>query len=255
MPERIDKELEEFRNLMQVPSTFEDGFSWSSLLGALFIALIMVPGAIYMQLLAGTMNVASAAQWVTVILFIEVARRAHRQLRRPEIFVLFFMAGAAMNLPFSGLLWNQFFAQSDAAVAHGVADKLPSWFAPDRDAYPEAFERSFFHPQWLPVIGMVIFHSFFGQLSHLVLGYGLFRLASDVEKLPFPMAPIGAQGIMALAEDVDKKEDGAAEESWRWRVFAIGGALGLAFGSVYLLLPTLTGALGAATFAQRTLAH
>ncbi len=243
MPERIDKELEEFRNLMQVPSTFEDGFSWSSLLGALFIALIMVPGAIYMQLLAGTMNVASAAQWVTVILFIEVARRAHRQLRRPEIFVLFFMAGAAMNLPFSGLLWNQFFAQSDAAVAHGVADKLPSWFAPDRDAYPEAFERSFFHPQWLPVIGMVIFQSFFGQLSHLVLGYGLFRLASDVEKLPFPMAPIGAQGIMALAEDVDKKEDGAAEESWRWRVFAIGGALGLAFGSVYLLLPTLTGAL------------
>ncbi|MHC4249616.1 MAG: OPT family oligopeptide transporter [Planctomycetota bacterium] len=243
MPEKMDKELEEFRNLMQVPSTFEDGFSWSSLLGALFIAVIMVPGAIYMQLLAGTMNIVSAAQWVTVILFIEVARRAHRQLKRPEIFVLFFMAGAAMNLPFSGLLWNQFFAQSDAAVAHGVADKLPEWFAPDPDAYPEAFKRSFFHPQWLPVIGMVLFHTFFGQLSNLVLGYGLFRLTSDIEKLPFPMAPIGAQGIMALAEDVDDKAAEGAEKSWRWRVFAIGGALGLAFGSVYLLLPTLTGAL------------
>ncbi|MHC5055670.1 MAG: peptide transporter [Planctomycetota bacterium] len=243
MPEKMDKELEEFRNLMQVPSTFEDGFSWSSLLGALFIAVIMVPGAIYMQLLAGTMNIVSAAQWVTVILFIEVARRAHRQLKRPEIFVLFFMAGAAMNLPFSGLLWNQFFAQSDAAVAHGVADKLPEWFAPDPDAYPEAFKRSFFHPQWLPVIGMVLFHTFFGQLSNLVLGYGLFRLASDIEKLPFPMAPIGAQGIMALAEDVDDKAAEGEEKSWRWRVFAIGGALGLGFGAIYLGLPTLTGAL------------
>ncbi len=244
MAERMDKELEEFRNLMQVPSTFEDGFSWSSLLGALFIAIIMVPGAIYMQLLAGTAQIVSASQWVTVILFIEVARRAHRQLKRPEIFVLFFMAGAAMSLPFSGLLWNQFFARSDAAIAQGIADTLPRWFAPDPDIYPTAFDlRSFFHLEWLPVIGMVIFHTFFGQLSNVILGYGLFRLTSDIEKLPFPMAPIGAQGIMALAEDVDEKKAEGAEKSWRWRVFSIGGALGLAFGSVYLLLPTLTGAL------------
>ena len=48
---------------------------------------------------------------------------------------------------------------------------------------------------------------------------------------------------MALAEDADEKRIGQAEEKWRWRVFSIGGALGLAFGTVYLLLPTLTGAL------------
>ena len=89
MAERIDKELEEFRNVMEVPSTFEEGFRWSSLLGALFVALLMVPGAIYMGLLAGTMEIASAASWVTVILFIEVAKRAQRSLNRAEIFVLF----------------------------------------------------------------------------------------------------------------------------------------------------------------------
>ncbi|MHC4502681.1 MAG: OPT/YSL family transporter, partial [Planctomycetota bacterium] len=240
-PERIDKELEEFRRVMEVPSTFEDGFRWSSLLGAIFIALLMVPGAIYMGLLAGVQNIGPAARWVTVILFLEVARRAHRHLNRSEIFVLFFMAGSAMGLPFSGLLWNQFFIQSDAAAAQGIAEQLPRWFAPDPSSASYK-DRLFFHVDWLPVLGMMIFGTFFSQIANLVLGYGLFRVVSDIEKLPFPMAPIGAQGILALAEDVDAKSSKDDEKHWRWRVFSIGGALGLAFGAVYLLLPTLTGA-------------
>jgi hypothetical protein len=240
--ERIDKELEEFRQVMEVPSSFDDGFNWTSLLGALFVALLMVPGAIYMGLLAGVENIGAASQWVTVILFIEVAKRAQKTLKRAEIFVLFFMAGAAMGLPFNGLLWNQFFVRSDAAIAQGIAAELPVWFAPPEGS--ESYKlRTFFHMDWLPVIGLVIFGTFFGQLSNMVLGYGLFRVANDVEKLPFPMAPIGAQGIMALAEDADEKSIEQSEGNWRWRVFSIGGALGLAFGAVYLLLPTITGAL------------
>lgn len=242
MSRRIDKELEEFRTLMEVPGTFEDGFNWTSLLGALFIALLMVPGAIYMGLLAGIGNIGSASQWVTVILFIEVAKRAHKNLKRSEIFVLFFMAAAAMGLPFSGLLWNQFFIKSNAAISSGVAEGLPVWFAPPPGS--DSYElRTFFHPDWLPVIGLVIFGTFFGTLANTVLGYGLFRIVNDLEKLPFPMAPIGAQGVLALAEDSDEDRERRAEDQWRWRVFSIGGALGLAFGTVYLLLPTLTGAL------------
>ena len=242
MSQKIDKELEEFRSVMEVPSSFEDGFNWTSLLGAIFIALLMVPGAIYMGLLAGIDSIGSASQWVTVILFIEVAKRAQKTLKKPEIFVLFFMAGAAMGMPFNGLLWNQFFVRSDAAIANGIADQLPAWFAPPPSSESYA-ERTFFHLDWLPVIGMVIFGTFFGQLASMVLGYGLFRIASDVEKLPFPMAPIGAQGIMALAEDADERTIKNAEDKWRWRVFSIGGALGLGFGALYLLLPTLSGAL------------
>ncbi|MBC7980149.1 MAG: OPT/YSL family transporter [Armatimonadetes bacterium] len=239
-PKRVDKEVEEFRNLMQVPSNFEDGFNWLSLLGAIFIAMIMIPGSIYMGLLAGEANIGPAAQWVTVILFLEVARRAQRTLKKPEIFVLFFMAGSAMQLPFSGLLWHQYYVQSDAASAFGIAEHLPVWFAPLADSESYSL-RSFFHVDWLPVIGLVVFSTFFGQLSNVVLGYGLFRLTSDIEKLPFPMAPIGAQGILALAEDIDEKSGPAKERSWRWRVFSIGGALGLFFGAIYLGLPTLTG--------------
>lgn len=241
MEPKIDKELEIFRNLMHVPSEFEEGFNWTSLIGVLFIALIMVPGAIYMSLLAG-MGIGPAAQWVTVILFIEIARRAHKYLKRAEIFVLFFMAGALIYVPFQGLLWNQFFARSDAANAYGIAQFLPTWFAPKPDS-PSYAMRSFMHIDWLPVIGLIIFRSFFSKLSNMVLGYGLFRLTSDIEKLPFPMAPVGAQGIMALAEDREEKDAEKKEKSWRWRVFSIGGAMGLGFGFIYLGLPTLSGAL------------
>jgi len=242
MAHRRDKELEEFRSVMEVPSSFEEGFNWTALIGAIFIALLMVPGAIYMGLLAGVGNIGAASQWVTVILFIEVAKRAHKTMKKAEIFVLFFMAGAAMGMPFSGLIWNQFFARSDAAIAAGIADQLPIWYAPPADS--ESYvARTFIHADWLPVIGLIIFGTFFGQLANMVLGYGLFRLASDVERLPFPMAPIGAQGIIALAEDADEKNLESRASQWRWRVFSIGGALGLLFGTVYLLLPTLTGAL------------
>ncbi len=237
----LDPELAQYRDLMQVPSSFDEGFNWKSLAGALFIGLLMVPGAIYMGLLAGQ-GIGGAAQWVTVILFIEIARRAQQTLKRAEIFVLFYMAGAAMGAPFSGLLWNQFFIHSQAAQANGIDSLLPTWFAPPVESASYAV-RSFFTADWLPVIGMIIFSNIFGTLSTMILGYGLFRLTSDIEKLPFPMAPVAAQGIMALAEDSGEKDGQDDQAAWRWRVFSIGGAIGLAFGAVYLLLPTVSGAL------------
>jgi len=239
---RYDKELEEFRNLMKVPSTFTDGFSVAALIGALFVAMVMVPGAMYMTLMAGQ-GVGPAAQWVTVILFIEVARRAHKRLRRPELFVLFYMAGAAMAQPFQGLIWHQFLVQSQAAVGLGVAEHIPHWYAPSD---PEVLaQRNFFDPAWYPAVGMVIFSTIMGRLNGTILTYGLFRVASDMEKLPFPMAPIGASGIMALAEQQEEEGPSGAEkpESWRWRVFSIGGIMGLSFGAIYLALPALSTAL------------
>ena len=244
-----DKELLEFRNLIQVPSTFEDGFTWTSLAGALFIALLMVPGAMYMQLLAGQ-GIGPAAQWVTVILFLEVARRAHKTLKTPELFVLFYMATAAMGQPFQGLLWNQFFVQSEAVAAAGVAEYLDEvfWLAPSDPSI--LVQRNFFDWAWAPAIGMMLFTFFMSRLNTTILSYGLFRLASDIEKLPFPMAPIGVMGIVALAEQ--QSEEGRAEAGetdeegearWKWRVFSIGGVLGLAFGTVYMALPAITGAV------------
>ena len=236
---KIDKELEQYRNLMSVPDTFEEGFSLSSFVGVLFIALIMVPGAIYMGLLAGA-GIGPAAQWVTVILFIEIAKRANAKLNRAQLFVLFYMAGSVVSTAEGGgLLWTQFLVRSDAALSFGLAGTFPSWVAPSD---PAAYEtRSFFQLAWLPAIGLIFFKMFFGKLDGAIMSYGLFRIASDVEKLPFPLAPVGAQGMMALADDLEGKDKSAG--GWRWRVFSIGGAIGLLFGLVYMGLPTLSGAL------------
>lgn len=250
----FDKELEVFRRQMEPPETFEDGFSWSSLLGAIFVGILMVPGAMYMTLLAGQ-SVGPAAQWVTLILFIEVSRRANRRLGNAEIFTLFYLAGTIMitaNMALGkfhgGLqtLFFQFYAQSDAAHAAGIADKLPNWVVPNDRSVLE--QRSLFMWEWLPALGLGAFTMIIGRIDNMVLGYGLFRLASDVEKLPFPMAPVGAQGILALSEQQSEETDegGHAEgrkPSWRWCTFSMGSMIGLLFGFVYLGLPTLTGSL------------
>jgi hypothetical protein len=84
-----------------------------------------------------------------------------------------------------------------------------------------------------------------GRLNGTILTYGLFRIASDIEKLPFPMAPIGASGIMALAEQQEEEGAGGTEkpENWRWRIVSIGGIMGLSFGAIYLALPALSSAV------------
>jgi hypothetical protein len=52
------------------------------------------------------------------------------------------------------------------------------------------------------------------------------------------MAPVGALGTIALAESTEEKK-----RSWKWRVFSIGGMIGLLFGGIYVLLPTVSGLL------------
>jgi len=229
-----DKELKEYRDLLPPPDHFEEGFDWKTIIGAIFIGFLMMPGSMYLQLVIGQ-GIGPAARWVTIILFAEIAKRAHSDLKQQEIFLLYYMAGAALASPFSGLLWNQYLVQSDAARMLGVTEFIPSWVAPGADSV-SMIERSFFHRDWLVPILLLVGSQIIQRIDHFGLGYALYRLTSDVEKLPFPMAPVAALGTMALAESAEEKK-----ASWKWRVFSIGGVIGLAFGSVYVLLPIVSG--------------
>jgi hypothetical protein len=230
---QVDREIQEFRDLMPAPDRFEEGFGWKSVVGAVFVGVVMMPGSMYMSLVAGA-DLGPAAQWVTVILFLEVARRSFSTMSRPELFVLYYMAGAALGSPFQGLLWNQFFVQSEAAEIFGVAEYIPAWVAPDSDVLEL---RTFFHAGWLAPIGLLVITQLISRIDHFGLGYVLYRITSDIERLPFPMAPVGALGVTALAESGNK------EDSWRWRVFSIGGMIGLLFGAIYVGVPSVTGAI------------
>jgi len=229
-----DKELAEYRKLMLPPDSWEDGFGIKAMIGGLFVGLIMTPASMYMGLVVGGSGaMGTAAQWVTIILFIEVARKSFTVLKRPEIYVLYYMAGASL-ISNSGLLWNQFLVQSEAMRGTNIAQSIPSWVAPND---PDILgTRSFFNSAWLVPIGLMALGQFLQRFDNFGLGYVMYRLCSDVEKLPFPMAPVGAAGVSALADASN------GQDTWRWRVFSFGAMLGLIFGAVYLALPAITGA-------------
>lgn len=231
-----DKELQEYRDLLPPPDTFEEGFDWKTIVGAVFIGFLMMPGSMYLQLVIGQ-GIGPAARWVTIILFAEIAKRSYTELKQQEIFLLYYMAGAALASPFQGLLWQQYLVQSDAAKMLGLTDYIPHWIAPAAGS-ESLLERTFFHREWLTPILLLFGAQLIQRVDHFGLGYALYRITSDVEKLPFPMAPVGALGTMALAESTEEKET-----SWKWRVFSIGGVIGLAFGAVYVLLPAVSGLL------------
>jgi hypothetical protein len=229
----MDKELQQFRDLLPPPDRFEEGFGLKAMIGGLFVGMIMTPASMYMQLVTGA-TIGGAAQWVTVILFLEVARRSFTVLGRAEIYILYYMAGATL-ISGSGLLWNQFLVQSESMRQFGLAEKIPDWVAPGS---PDVLgQRSFFHPAWYIPIGLMALGQVLQRLDNFGLAYVMYRLTSDVEKLPFPLAPVGAQGIIALADAR------AGRESTRWRVFSFGAMLGMTWAVPYIALPAITGAL------------
>src|SRR5262245_16829617 len=122
-----DRELREFRDVMTAPAAWDEGFGLKAMIGGIFVGMIMTPASMYMQLVIGA-DIGPAAQWVTIILFIEVARRSFTVLQRPEVFVLYYMAGACLvsTAPGNGLLWNQFIVQSESFRQAGLSEQIPS---------------------------------------------------------------------------------------------------------------------------------
>jgi hypothetical protein len=242
--DRQYEEINEYRDLLQPPERFEEGYTRKTLIGVLFIAFIMTPGQMYLSLVTG-IGIGDAAQWVTVILFLEIAKRSFTSLRRQEIFLLTYVASQlivrAETQTFLQLIWRQYFVSSPEAAQFGLTDKLVNlkwmgygWFAPDPDS-PAIVGRTFFHEDWLLPIALLVIGIIVARITWFTSGYVLFRLVSDREQLPFPTAPQAALGAMALAE-----ESGSEDQSWKWPAFTVGGAIGLVFGFVYVAIPTLT---------------
>lgn len=231
-----DKELKEYRDVMQPPDIdgFEDGFNWKAVAGAIFLGFIVNPATDYLELvIGGDASVGGAMKWVLVIFFAEIAKRSFTKLKTQELYVLHYMVGAALADPFKGYLFKQYMATSEYVQGLGLAAELPFWAFPSAEAI-EAGGRTLMTGAWLPVILLTMFGMIVSRIDNYGLGYVLYRIASDVEKLPFPFAPMRAAGIVALAEGRDD------ESNWRQRCFAIGGMMGIVWGLVYICVPMIT---------------
>lgn len=253
---RIEKDLETYRTLLETPREFKEGFGWTTVAGLVFCGLVMMPGAIYLGLMTGA-NLSSASAWVTTILFMEMARRALKPMSKQNLVVLLHAAHVMMvgNALFPGgplahLVYRAYLVGSDAVRDAGMTGVFPSWFAPAPDS-PAITERTFLHSDWLVPIAIVGFLFLLGLVKKYTLGYVFFRLASDVERLPFPRAPIHAQGAMALAEaDEGESQESEArpgsepkpkKKSERWKLFSLGAYIGIAFGTLQVGVPAISG--------------
>ena len=234
------EEIEEYRDLLHPPEQFEEGFTIRTIIGALFISVIMVPGNMYLDLMIGG-GIGAAAQWVTIILFMEIAKRSFVTMKKQEIYLLLYVSSALVAAEtgmFEGLIWSQYFVQSPAAQQFGIAKLIPHWVSPQPES-EAIINRTFLHKDWLYAILLLVLGTVFGKLAWFTGGYVLFRVTSDYERLPYPFAPIAAHGAMALAEE------SSGQETWRWRLFSVGAVIGMVWGVLYVGVPTITGALAA----------
>lgn len=251
---RRDREFDIYREVFAPATEFKDGFGWATVIGIFFCGLIMMPGGIYLGLMTGG-NLGTAAAWVTVILFMEIARRAMQPLSKQNLVILLHAATIMMMAhvlmpggPLGWLVYRAYLVSSEAVRDAGMAGAFPRWFCPPANS-PAILNRTFFHSDWLLPIGLVAFTMACDFVSRYALGYVFFRLTSDVERLPFPLATVSAQGALALAEaDEPAGEDAGGagdqpkpEKSVRWRIFSLGAIIGIAYGVLQVGIPTVSG--------------
>ena len=239
----VKEEEKERFEIMPEEAPFEPGFNMKTLWAALFVGFVMLPGAIYLGLVTGQ-SMAGGAEGGTLILFIEIAKRTFVRLRTQEIIILYWVAGGLVLMggklgtgadlfggPFGVLIWDQYLIQSPQA--DGLAEHIPTWVVPPRGS-EALLERSFLHAAWLKPIIILLVAVVLQRINALSLGYALFRITHDIERLPYPMAYVQAGGATALAETSSQKE------GWRWHVFSTGTFIGAVWGLFYVVVPTLS---------------
>ena len=147
----LGEDLEEYRRLLDVPAEFEDGFNLRTVLGALFIGFVMMPASIYLSLVAGQ-QLGEAAQWTTLILFTEIAKRSFSTVKKQEIFIIFYMAGglaAAGGGPIGGMMWS---TSATLLPPWGSASPIrsPTGSCPRETRWPWLSEPSCTMTGWCP---------------------------------------------------------------------------------------------------------
>ena len=222
---------------------YESGFTWRTVLGALFVSFVMLPGIIFMGLMIGQ-DIGDAADWVVIILFVEIARRSFVQLKKQELYIIKYTLSHLTSVTggmmlgggiFAYLVFARYLRNSEAFASFGIDQDIPAWVAPAGDAAYQGF----LDQVWWPAIGVLMATMVLGKLTQLSLGFLAYKVTADGEGLPFPLAPIAAEGAIALAESSQDK----GQNSYRQYCFAIGIMAGAAFGLFYAAIPILSQAL------------
>lgn len=208
----------------------QEGFTWRSMTGILYAALILLPVNIYYNLAVGG-SLGTAAQFISLILFIEIFKFSAKPLTKQEAFVIYAVAADAIAAGVAfALIGGLYFRVSPITAAFGITDLIPNWWTLPANSLA-IYNRTFFHVDWvLPVV--VLFGSWtLGKVIDFALAIYLYQQLAVVEKLPFPLASVGSEAVLTLSEP---------EYSDRRKLFIICSVIGLTYGFITYAIPLIT---------------
>jgi len=195
---------EEQKESVGMRQRFETGLTLRASLAIFFASLFFMPISIYLQLVAGVV-IGSIAVYVTAILFSEISIAIGSPLRKQELFIILQMCGiAGTTIYMVELIYRGFMVSSPLSKAFRVAgspmsELIPFWWAPP--AWSDSYiRRTLFHADWLMPTLFTVVYGVFTILTEFALLMITSLLYIEVEKLPFPMAPMTAEMVTTLAE-------------------------------------------------------
>ena len=128
---REDRELKEYRDLLKPPEKFEEGFDWKTIVGAVFIGFLMMPGSMYLQLVIGTGIGPGRALGDDHPVCGDRQTLVYTELKQQEIFLLYYMAGRGVVLAlFRACCGTSTWCNPMRPGCSGLTEFIPTWVAP-----------------------------------------------------------------------------------------------------------------------------
>ena len=212
------------------------GITLRSMLIIVLSAAVILPVSLYLNLIAGT-TLASAAVYLNVILFAELARYIGSPLSKQEIFIIYSACGlAAGAIPFIEMVYRVYYVNSpitwsfiDPFTNKPLPELIPPWYIPPPEISKDL--RTLFHPSFgFPIlISSLIPGGTLWIVSEIALALICAQAFIEVEPLPFPFASISAQLVETLSQREEK----------RMQTFVLFTFIGIIYSIFLYGIPTL----------------
>jgi len=209
---------------------WKKGLSLKVWLGILYPIVVLNPVVIWLTLSTGS-TIGAAGAYVTLLLLVWFSKYMGSPFSRQEAFLVYAITLSTTSIFtwWVNHIYNIWWRNSPISSSFGISEIMPDWYTPK---IPDVWKmRTFFHPSWIPVFSLWLTVAFLVFVADVSIGLILYKLLGEVERLPFPMAEVGAVAVNTLTE----------AEPERMRVVTVSMLMGIIYTLIAFAPPILTG--------------
>jgi len=179
-------------------------------------------------------SLTASVGFFALILSIELARLYGNPLSKQEAIIIFQSSFlVSMSMTFTGPIYALYFVHSPIAARFGIAENIPTWYAPSLSSTVWK-TRTFFHPDWIAPLSISLIATALGAIGSIALGLLAREMFIEVEELPFPFQVMMVSGVETLVE----------RERGTLNIFAVSTLIGLVYGLALYGVPFASRAAG-----------